>query len=89
MARQLRLFVFPQSARSFDVRHDPGSFHRSREPSRVANKFFCKRAAAHRHKKPIATFPRPGNLLLLHQLAQIAIDMFRNQAQRHSRNAVR
>ena len=54
-----------------------------REPPRVADELFRERARAHRHEQPVARLPRPGDALLPHHPAQVAIHVLGHDAQRH------
>ena len=80
---QSRLFLLRKQARCFDVGHDPGRLHRCCQPARVANQSLRVRTRADRDQQAIPTLPRPGDFFLRHDVAQIAIDMFGHQAQRH------
>ena len=80
---ELRLLSLAQRLPGIDVRHNPRSFHRGREAAGITNQFFGGGSAAHRDKQTVTAFPRPGDPFLLHDVAQVAIDMFRDDPQRH------
>ena len=83
IAVELRLLFLAQRPPGIDVRHDPRSLHRGRQPPGVTDQFFRGGSAADGDEQTIAAFPRSGDPFLLHDVAQIAIDMFGHDAQRH------
>ena len=64
----------------FATIHDASIDEASR---RVTNQSLRVRTRADRDEQPIATLPGPGDFLFRHDVAQIAIDMFGHEAQRH------
>ena len=83
VAGQACLLLLRKRSRLLDVRDDPGSFHRCRQPARVANQSLRVRTRADRDEQAIPTLPWPGDFFLRHDVAQIAIDMFGDKTQRH------
>ena len=83
VTREPRLSGFVGRASRVDVRGDPRGLHRRRQPSRVADELFRKRTRADRDEQPVAGLPRAGDGLRAHDVAQVAIDVLDDVAQRH------
>jgi hypothetical protein len=83
IAIQLRLLLLIQCNAGIDVGDDPRSIHRGCSPSGITNQLLGGRPAPHRDEQPFAAFPRTGNPLFLHDVAQIAIDMLGHNPKRH------